>query len=446
MVKESQETDAPRKRRRLAVRLLVAAACAVVFLAVLLLSVPFIVTHIPLPELVFDMSEALADVPASMVTNKNVTATVTITRDVPDGFRVRARGMLLDWHYSARAHIRFGFVRADGEAVLTLDGTDWRASGNFGGTSAKDWRFSASIRETEVSHDEVLLGDLLRRVAPQVASNLVFKGRFSLDADGECTPLLPVPAWSASGSLKDVDASFAAGDKTIDVHNMRMRFGAKGLADRMEIAPLFPRADSVAAAGVVLSNAFANVRATERSYLVTEAGADCCGGELRLYSLFLDPERLSAGAAIFVDGVDAGKVLSHVSGFNGEASGRLHGKLPFFLKDGKEIHFRNAYLFSTPGETGKVMVSDAGPILDNLEAGGLPKSERDNLARVLANLDYSVLRVELEREEDGGLSLALKLEGTASEGSTTVPVNLNVTFRGDLDKLIKTGMDISRRQ
>ena len=50
--------------------------------------------------------------------------------------------MLLDWPYSARAYIRFGFVRADGEAVLTLDGTDWKASGNFGGTSAKEWRFS----------------------------------------------------------------------------------------------------------------------------------------------------------------------------------------------------------------------------------------------------------------------------------------------------------------
>ena len=446
MDKGSQESGAPRKRRRLAVRLLVATACVVLFFALLLLSVPFIVTHIPLPELVFDMSEALADVPASMVTNKNVTATVTITRGVPDGFRVRARGMLLDWPYSARAYIRFGFVRADGEAVLTLDGTDWKASGNFGGTSAKDWRFNASIRETEVSHDEVLLGDLLSRFAPQAASNLVFKGHFLLDAEGECTPQLPVPAWSVSGALKDVDASFAAGDKTIDVRNMRTRFGAKGLADRMEIAPLFPRADSVVAAGVVLSNAFASVRATERSYLVTEAGADCCGGELRLYSLFLDPERLSAGATIFVDGVDAGKVLSHVSGFNGEASGRLHGKLPFFLKGGKEILFKNAYLFSTPGETGKVMVSDARPILDNLEAGGLPKSERDNLARALANLDYSVLRVELGREEDSGLSLALKLEGTASEGSKTVPVNLNVTFRGDLDKLINTGMDISRRQ
>ena len=447
MDKETQEDGAPRKRRRIAKWLLIAAACVVVLFAVLLLSVPFIVTHVPIPDLAFDMSEALADMPDGLVTNKKVTASVSIVRGVPDGFRVRAKGMLLDWPYSARAHVRFGFVRADGEAVLTLDGTDWKASANFGGTSSKDWRVNAAIRETRIAHDEPFLGDLLRRADPQVASNLVFSGAVSLDAECECTPRLPVPAWSVRGALKDVVASLAVGGKSVEVENLRVRFGAKGLADRTEIMPLFPKADSVTAAGIVLSNAFASVRSTERSYLVTEAGAQCCAGEIKLYSLFLDPERLSAGATIFVDGVDAGRVLAHVSGFNGEASGRLHGKLPFFLKDGKEFHFRDAYLFSTPGEKGRIMISDSRPITDTLKARGVPKDVRKNLAKALANLDYSALRVELSPGADGGESaLTLLLDGSATEGDATVPVSLDVTFRGDIDKLINTGLNLSRRK
>ena len=209
---------------------------------------------------------------------------------------------------------------------------------------------------------------------------------------------------------------------------------------------MFPRASAIEAAGVVLTNVFASILATDRAWLVTEAGAGCAGGELRLYSLFLDPARLTAGATIYADDVDAGEVLARVSGFKGEATGRLHGKLPFYLKDGKELHFRDAYLFSTPGETGHLRVADARPILDNLSRGGVPEDVRDNLSKALANLDYTMLRVQLRRTEgDEGHSLGIRLEGTASHGGKTVPVNLNVTFRGELDRLVDTGMKFSRR-
>ena len=52
----------------------------------------------------------------------------------------------------------------------------------------------------------------------------------------------------------------------------------------------------------------------------------------------------------------------------------------------------------------------------------------------------------LRRDEDGiGSSLSLMLKGSATSGKTTVPVNLDVTFRGDLDQLIDTGMKFRRR-
>ena len=124
----------------------------------------------------------------------------------------------------------------------------------------------------------------------------------------------------------------------------------------------------------------------------------------------------------------------------------LFRKIPFFLKDGKQFRFRNAYLFSTPGETGKVRVADSRPILDNLALGGVPEDVRGNLAKALANLDYTVLRVELKRDyaDDSNSSLGLVLQGSATSGKTTVPVNLNVTFRGDFEQLVNAGMKLRR--
>ena len=63
-----------------------------------------------------------------------------------------------------------------------------------------------------------------------------------------------------------------------------------------------------------------------------------------------------------------------------------------------------------------------------------------------ADRNPSPLKVELKRGAEGEDSaLAVKLEGSATRGALTVPVNLGCTFHGDLDRLLKTGMNISRR-
>ncbi len=447
MEEEKISIDKPmaRSRRRLWWLPRAAIVC-VAALVLLVLSMPFIITIVPIPEIEFNLSSLLKGKLAEIAKSKTASIGLYIRRGDSSGFRIRAKGHLLDWPYTAIANVHFGLVRMDGNASLALDGTGWHLYADFAIAGKRDWRFNATISEHAISHDDQLLSGVLSRLAPSVASNLVFSGSFALDAEGSCTKERPVPAWSARAALKGVDASFKAKDGTsIETKNLRLRLGVDAIANHRDIAPMFPRADSVSAAGFVLSNAFASVRATERSYLVTEAGADCCGGELRLYSLFLDPEKLSAGATVFADGVDAGEVLSHVSGFHGQASGRLHGKLPFSLRNGRELHLKNAYLYSTPGETGKVRIEDSRPILDNLAMGGVSEDVRDNLSKALADLDYNILKVQLTRGNDGDdSSLAIKLEGSATHRETTVPVNIDVTFRGDLDQLVNTGMKLKR--
>lgn len=438
--------DATAKRPgRLRRWLLWSAVVIVVAIVVFVLSIPFLLTHIPIPPLEFDLSPYLKGKAAELVTCKKATANVKIERDRTEGFRIHANGKLLDWPYSASAHVRFGFIRVDGSLALMLDETDWKAYVDFGAHSTRNWHFTANIPETHVTQDNAVLASILTKAMPPAISNLVFSGKFKLDAGGDCTPKRPVPAWTVRGTLADVGMELEVGGKPARIDGLKVRFGADGIADHRDIAPLFPRANAVEFAGFTLSNVFASVRATERSYLVTEAGADCCGGELRLYSLFLDPEKLSAGATVFADGIDAGQILSRLACFRGQASGRLHGKMPFFLKGGRELRIKNTYLFSTPGESGKLRIDDPNPILDNLELGGVPEAERGNLAKVLADLDYNVLKIELARGEDGeDATLGVKIEGSATRGNTTVPVNLNIAFHGDVDEIVNLGLKFKR--
>lgn len=446
MKEERDKGEAPRARRLIKAAGVLAVVLAVV-LAALILSLPYLVTLVPLPMIELDLTPHLGKKVASIVPSKKVTVSLDVRRGAGGGYRIHADGQILGWPYHASGHVRFGFWRAKGDVALSLDRTTWRMNADFDVRGTKEWSFRASVPELRIDQDDRLVAPFLAQLDGQAVSNLVFAGSLALEAEGASTRARPVPSWSVKGAVRGVDARLFAGGRDVRVENLRVRFGAQGIADHVDVAPLNPRADAVEFAGFALSKVSASIRATESSYLVTEAGASCCGGELKLYSLFLNPERLTAGATVFVDGVDAGEVLAHVAAFKGDASGRLHGKLPFFLKDGRTLRLKDAYLFSPPGETGVVRVSDATPIVDNLALAGVDTSTRANLEKALANLTYSVLRVELRRGARGEDSaLALRLEGSATQGRATVPVKLNVTFHGDLDQLVNTGMNLTRRQ
>ena len=160
---------------------------------------------------------------------------------------------------------------------------------------------------------------------------------------------------------------------------------------------MFPRARSISADGFVMTNLFATVRLTEKAILITQASAGLCGGKVNVYSLTLNPETLNAGFTLFVDDVETGELLSHLNGFSGEASGRLHGKVRLFVREGgKAVRLSDAFLYSTPGETGKLKLNDPTPVTDNLALAGLDEVTRSNVADALTDLDYSVLRLNLK--------------------------------------------------
>ncbi len=446
-MKETRTFPAARKRRIWPWILAGVVLLAVVAMATL---VPAIAVSINYPTLTFDMSPYLEGTAGELVSNKTAIVDFGFARGAEGGYVMHATGKLLDWPFTARVNVQPSFhffgVRASGDASFRLDDTPWRVSAVFSASSSGEWKVDAAMDETEVRESDPVIGQLISRLKTSAVSNITFNGAISLDAHAERTKEFPVPRWSASCSVNGLDVSCIAGDRQMTVDGFRLQAGASGIAGHCDIKPLFPRINCVTAAGFTFSNVFASVRATERAFLVTEAGAKFCGGDLKMYSLFLDPERLNAGVTLFVDGINAGMALKHLSGFRGEASGRLYGKLPIHMKGGRELRLRTAYLYSVPGETGNLRVYDPAPILDNLAAGGVPHETCDNLSKALADLTYDVLKISLQPDEDGGLALTLKLAGKSTYNSVTVPISLEVTFHGDLEQLVNTGFKTINRR
>ena len=417
---------------------------------VLILLIPTIVVSINYPSLSFDLTPKLKGLPDGLVSNKTVTVNYAISRGTEGRYVIHATGHVLDWPFTAWVNIlpSFRFVGVDvtGDASIRVDGTKLQLLADFTASSSGNWSADVNMEKTAISESDPLLSQLLARLQMPAISNLVFNGSVDLSAKAERTADTPVPQWNATCRIADMNISCDANGKPITVENLRMKIGALGIAGHRDIRPIFPRADNVTIAGFTLSNVYANVHTTERivtnvvtrTFLVSEAGARCCDGDVRIYSLFLNDDRLTV--TLFVDGIDTGAALKHIKGFCGEASGRLYGKLPLrYRKDEHRFRLGNIYLYSVPGETGRLRMYDSKPILDNLAMGGVPQDTCDNLSKALADLAYDVLKVSLQPEPDGGLALTLKIAGNSTHGDTTVPVSLEVTFHGELEQILNTG-------
>lgn len=393
-----------------------------------------------------DLADKLTPETRQLVTNTTVTASIRFGASERGGILTEVKGRIFDWSYTLLADLDYSaiFLNADGEFVFKFDDEDWRLTGS-GTVTPRTFRAHATLEETEISEKDKILADLISRLdlGAKGITDLIFTAKLKAEVKAEKTKKLPVPVWSVKATVKDGSAFCISKENPISVRGANFNLGAEGIADRVTILPMFPRVKSIGIADIKLENFFAAVRMTEDSLLVSEAGAEVCGGEVKLYSLFLNPKSLTAGFTLFLDDIDANEVLSTIKDFRGEATGRLHGKLPLFLKNGEELRLKNAYLYSTPGVPGTIRVRDASPILANLAAGGVDQATQRNLEKALANLDYNVLTVDLKREDEG-MALGLKIEGTATSGKTTVPVNFAVTFRGDFEQLINTGLRIGK--
>ena len=397
-----------------------------------------------------DLSSNLTGQAAALFTNRTVTADVDVGPNLCFGGMIAdIRGRALDWPFAATAAVRidWSWTRPlSGRARFALaehpdTDTPWAVDAEFE-ASPSAWHAEASVAAFTFDETDDVLGTLLGRAVPPDIGNLRLRGQAALKVSAEKTPARPVACWTADLPLVGIAASANVGGKDYAVDGLRLHARASGIADHTDIAPLYLHADSVSAAGIGLTNLAVSARAdaSGRSVLVTEAGVGVCGGEVKLYALKLDPRNLNADFTLFADDIDTERVMNAIPGFRGEASGRLHGKLPLTVRKGSSIRLHDAFLYSTPGETGKLRVEDASAVTANLAAGGVGEAACENLAKALADLDYTALKLKLVRDDSGAAALSVKIEGSATSGKTTVPVSFEVTFHGDLEQIINLGL------
>ena len=257
-----------------------------------------------------------------------------------------------------------------------------------------------------------------------------------------------LPQWTLETRLRDGAASMNSGEIPLSIGGASGLLRMKGVGPHFDILPMPISFTDAAIATVSFDAGRAVMLADQESLVISEGSVGFCGGFVRLYALYLSFKRLSTGFTVFVDGVEVEKLLTMFPELAGTtATGRLYGRIPLYIfQNGSEIRLRDSFLYTPPGDVGKICVGDAERVGGLLASAGLPPEIAANLGKALRNLDYDVLRLDLHQPRDGGDGkLAIRLRGESREGKTVTPVDVNISLNGAIEKVLNFALKTAKR-
>ena len=195
---------------------------------------------------------------------------------------------------------------------------------------------------------------------------------------------------------------------------------------------------------------------SDRSFFIENSSFKWCGGHVYSPAVRISPKTKDYHLILYCDRLNLPMILEQLGAVNAEGIGTVNGRLPIQVKNGK-IRFGDGFLFSTPGDGGKIHVTGT----EMLTAGiprNTPQYVQLELAReALKDYDYDWAKLNLKTEGDNAV-LRLQLNGkpsnplpfvynkeiggfvkveTGSKGSIFQGIRLDVNFRVPLDKILR---------
>ena len=164
-----------------------------------------------------------------------------------------------------------------------------------------------------------------------------------------------------------------------------------------------------------------------------------------MYALYFNFERLNTGFTIVLDSLKADEFIKQFPELgDSTASGTLHGRLPLSITKDGEIRLRDGYIYSPPGEKGNISIQNPTKIISTLSNSGMPIEVCDNLGKALQNLNYDILRFDLNQPRQNNGSMKIKLKGESPNGKISTPVDLNININGPIEELLNLSVKTAK--
>jgi hypothetical protein len=193
---------------------------------------------------------------------------------------------------------------------------------------------------------------------------------------------------------------------------------------------------------------------------------DWAGGQVSTESVRVPSPDRSVALTLYCDRIQLNRLLAQVGGFDAQGKGSLNGRIPVVIKNG-EISFDNAFLFSTPGQGGRIVIRNPEKLKAGIPVDASGFSQLDLASEALKDFEYAWAKLTFDTEGET-LTAHMELDGkpgrilpfeykreinsfvrvdAASPGSRfqgikldvnlTLPFNQVITFGNKIQKLLK---------
>jgi hypothetical protein len=353
-------------------------------------------------------------------------------------------GQTLAWDALDVAGVR---VVTNGFELVGDRGLVWAS----GGVRVEESRFGLSVRarvplddprQTDVTvslpETELTSEDALAAGVRQVDKEAEVTGRIAAEAKVRFLGNQPI----ATGRVRVSDGRVRRGNLEVVGLAADVPFES-GLTFRTIDRPVvtFLRAK---VGNIRLDQGRVEFQVTPQEVFVDRMEVGWCKGSLQGYSVHLDPKNPKADVVVYADRIDLGEALMMVAPFKGSMEGVLYGRFPVGIDNG-HVKLSTGFLYSLPGQGGKLRFDDAAPVVSLLERAGISGDVQQPLSKALSDMDFSAIRMELEPKADGDAVLRMKLDGESNFKEWPAPVALNLNLHGPLEQLLNLGVNMSKK-
>ncbi len=294
------------------------------------------------------------------------------------------------------------------------------------------------IAETTLSDDDPLVVWIKEKAPALTSLSATLGGEASFEmARGR-------PVISATGFVKNLNAATAdwtlegleTSDINVEIRNTRVRTPG---------APSVRFKSITHKSGFTLGPGEAQGRWTGNEGFLERASIDWGGGALRVYAVRFNPAAPKIDTRLYIERVDVGSALALFPAFSAEGTGVLYGEIPISYAD-KHIHLSEGFLYSPPGEHGKLLFHDPASIGSLLAYAGITGSERDRISESIHHVDFTLLRLDLDAANPDAATLRFRIQGSSlREQYRGTPVNLNLNLNGPLETFLNLGVRMNER-
>jgi hypothetical protein len=157
------------------------------------------------------------------------------------------------------------------------------------------------------------------------------------------------------------------------------------------------------------------------------------GGTVDLEPLTYDPRAARNAVALLLTGVELGEMLAlaGVDGLTGE--GRMSGRIPIVIADNDVIITNGELEAEAPGRLSYAPLAPPAALQGQGESVSLALS-------ALTNFQYQALRLTVDRQAGGEMTVAMHVTGRNPDFYDGYPVEFNLNVSGALDQVLRQGL------